>query len=176
MIETGTRRCVAIVFVVVAVGSGCVTSRVVRRPTAPEAIQAINAAAGTDPPLEIDYQQPLPVEPPLRTANILLAADRTETTFVDTSGQRQSVESQRVKAVHVTNRARGATKGLAGGFLVGALFGVGSAAASESSWVIGQDTMMILAGTIGGLLGAIVGAAVGGAIGDRTVFVFEDAH
>lgn len=46
----------AVLLAVAAIGAGCASTQVVRRPASPEAVAAINDASGGDGPLDIEYR------------------------------------------------------------------------------------------------------------------------
>ena len=174
-----------VIFVAVAsIAASCVNTHKVRRPASPEAIAAINVAAGEHPPLAIDYKLgPQPVEPLPRQARSLQDADAKTITFIDAAGAPQPVESVLVKRVHVTNRAKGALQGFGIGALLGAVVGVVAAIAAEDvevdvMWAKREEKQealpLIASAVLGAVIGGVIGGAFGGAAGQQTEYVFDD--
>ena len=166
-----------VLLVLVAIGPGCVTSRVVRRPAGLASVAAINEAAKENPPLEIDYTPGAPsIELALREAQWLEVADATEVNVIDRGGERRSIDGAYVRSVRVTNHTKGALQGLVGGTAIGAALGVMLGAASGHSLLGSSGDTMFYLGVGLGALGGLSGALTGAYVGQQTVFVFDDAR
>ena len=137
----------AIVMATVAIGAGCTITHRVARPLSPESVTEINATAGGDRPLEIDFHPPGPhmFAPSVRAKALLPDADGKQVSFVDLGGERRSIESGRVSGVHVTSRGQGALHGLVVGALAGAAGGI-VWGASTNSGILSDEAVMVIGG------------------------------
>jgi hypothetical protein len=168
----------AIFVAAAAIGAGCATTRKVARPLSPESVAEINeaAVAGGNRPLEIDFHQPdrwTFAPAPVQAKALLPEADAKQTSFVDLGGERRSIESARVRGVHVTNRGSGALRGLGIGALAGGAAGIMFGATSSDRGYIGKDETMVIGGALLAAVGAAIGLIVGTSSGGQTFFVFD---